>query len=72
VIDEAKYNCGNDEETIRHLLSCPRWTDERRELRETAGGRSEEVSYLLGGWGLRQDARTGQFLGGPKEKRWKR
>jgi hypothetical protein len=32
VVDEAKCRCGN-EETIRHLiLSCPRWTDERREL----------------------------------------
>ena len=32
-VDEATCSCGNDEETIRHLiLSCPRWTDERREL----------------------------------------
>lgn len=59
----------NDEETIRHLiLSCPRWTDERRELCETVGARSGEVSYLLGGWGSRKDVRTGQFLDGPKEK----
>jgi hypothetical protein len=56
VVDEAKCSCGNDEETIRHLiLSCPRWTDERREL---------------GGWGSRKDVRTGQLLDGPKEK-WK-
>jgi hypothetical protein len=71
VVDEAKCSCGNDEETIRHLiLSCPRWTDERRELRETAGARSGDVSYLLGGWGSRKDVRTGQLLDGPKEK-WK-
>jgi hypothetical protein len=50
VVDEAKCSCGNDEETIRHLiLSCPRWTDERRELRETVGERSRDVPYLLGG-----------------------
>ena len=71
VVDEAKCSCGNDEETIRHLiLSCPRWTDERRELHETVGARSGDVSYLLGGWGSRKDVRTGQLLDGPKEK-WK-
>jgi hypothetical protein len=34
VVDKVKYSYRNDEETIRHLiLLCPRWTDERRELR---------------------------------------
>jgi hypothetical protein len=71
VVDEAKCSCGNDEETIRHLiLSCPRWKDERRQLCETAGVRSGDVSYLLGGWSSRKDVRTGQLLDGPKEK-WK-
>jgi hypothetical protein len=71
VVDKAKCICGNDEETIRNLLpSCPRWTDERRELRGTVGDRSGDISYLLGGWDPRKDARTGQFLDGPKEK-WK-
>jgi hypothetical protein len=50
VVDEAKCSCGNDEETIRHLiLLYPRWTDARRELRETVGERSRDVPYLLGG-----------------------
>jgi hypothetical protein len=50
VVDEAKCSCRNDEETIRHLiLSCPRWTDERRELRKTVGERSRDVPYLLEG-----------------------
>jgi hypothetical protein len=71
VVDKAKCSCGNDEETIRHLiLSSPRKTDERRELRETVGDRSRDVPYLLGRWGSRKDARTGQLLDGPKEK-WK-
>ena len=71
VVDEARCSRGNDEETIRHLiLSCPRWTDERKELRETVGARSGDVSYLLGGWGSRKDRRTGQLSDGPKEK-WK-
>jgi hypothetical protein len=47
VEDKARCSCGYNEETIRHvLLSCPRWTDERRELRETVRDRSREVSYL--------------------------
>jgi len=47
-----------------------RWADERRELREAAGARSGDVSYLLGGWGSRKDVRTGQLSDGPKEE-WK-
>jgi len=71
VVDEARCSCGFDEETIRHLLlSCPRWTDERRKLRRTVGDRSGDVPYLLGGWGPKKDVRTGQFLDGPREK-WK-
>jgi hypothetical protein len=71
LVEEAKCSCGNDEETIRHLiLSCPRWSDERRELRLTVGDRSGDVPYLLRGWGLRKDVRTGQLLDGPKGK-WK-
>jgi hypothetical protein len=71
VVDETKRSRGNDEETIRYLiLSCPRWMDERRELRETVGERSGDVPYLLGGWDTRKGVRTGQLLDGPKEK-WK-
>jgi hypothetical protein len=71
VVDEARCSCEHDEETIRHLLlSCPRWTDERRELRQTVCDRSGDVPYLLGGWGPKKDVRTGEFVDGPKEK-WK-
>jgi hypothetical protein len=71
VVDEAKCSCGHDEQTIRHLiLSCPRWTAERRELREAVGARAGDVPYLLGGWGARKNVTTGRFLDGPKE-RWK-
>jgi hypothetical protein len=45
VVDEVKYRCGNDEETIRHLLlSCPRRADKRRKLVETVGDRSRDVT----------------------------
>jgi hypothetical protein len=50
VVKEARRRCGNDEETIRHLIfSCPRCADERRELHEAVGYRSGYMSYLLGG-----------------------
>jgi ribonuclease HI len=71
IVDEAKCECGGDEETIRHvILSCPMWAEYRSELREAAGDRWGDVPYLLGGWGTRKDNRTGQLLDGPKEK-WK-
>jgi hypothetical protein len=71
LVDEAKCSYRDDEETIRYLiLSCPRWTVERRELREAVGARSGDVPYLLGGWGSRKNVRTGRLLDGPQEK-WK-
>jgi hypothetical protein len=69
--DDAKCGCGDDDETIKHvLLLCPRWAEERGELRAAAGDRSGDISYLLGGWGSKKNIRTGQLLDGPKEK-WK-
>jgi ribonuclease HI len=71
IVDEAKCECGGEEETIRHIiLACPKWAEYRSVLREAADDRWGDVPYLLGGWGRRKDARTGQLLDGPKEK-WK-
>jgi hypothetical protein len=68
--DEAIYSCRNDGEVIRYiLLLYPKWTDEGRELCESAGDRSGDVRYLLGGCGPTKDGRTEQFLDGLKEKR---
>jgi hypothetical protein len=44
--------------------------DDVRQLSETVGARSGDVSYLLRGWGSRKNVRTGQLLDGPKEE-WK-
>jgi hypothetical protein len=69
--DDAKCRCGDDDETIKHvLLLCPRWADKHRELRAAAGDRSGDMPYLLGGWGSKKDIRTGHPLDGPK-KEWK-
>jgi hypothetical protein len=71
LVDEAKYSCRDNEETIKYLiLSYPRWIVERRELRKAVGVRSGNVPYLLGGWGSRKDVRTGRLSDGPQEK-WK-
>jgi hypothetical protein len=39
-------------------------------LRVAAGERWGEVSYLLGGWSKRKDAKSGKFLDGEKDH-WK-
>jgi hypothetical protein len=50
IVDSAKCECGNDEETVRHvILSCPQWAEARRVLRAAAGDRWGDVPYLLGG-----------------------
>jgi hypothetical protein len=59
-VDEAECSYGSDKETIKYLiLSCPRWTAKRRELRVAVGDRSGAIAYLLGGWGTKKDAKTG-------------
>jgi hypothetical protein len=71
IVDKAECSCGSDKKTIEYLiLSYPRWTAERRELRAVVGDRSGDVAYLLRGWGTKKDAKIGQLLDGPKEK-WK-
>jgi hypothetical protein len=71
IVDEAECSYGSDKETIKHLiLSCPRWTAERRELRVAVSDRLGDVAYLLGGWGTKKDTKIGQLLDGSKEK-WK-
>jgi hypothetical protein len=71
LVNDAKCGCGDDDETIKHiLLVCPRSADKRGELRAATGDRSGDIPYLLGGWGSKKDVRTGQLSDGPKEK-WK-
>jgi hypothetical protein len=71
IVDTANCQCGEGEESVQHvLLHCPRWTAARAELQAAAGDRWGDVSYLLGGWGLKKHWETGEPLDGPKEK-WK-
>ena len=52
------------------LLRYDRYAEARKALRETAGDRGIDPSYLLGGWNGRKEVRTGKFADGPRES-WK-
>jgi hypothetical protein len=68
LVESALCECERGEETIGHvILSCTRWTEERRELRIVAKERAGDVPFLSGGWGKKKDSK-GQLVDGPKEK----
>lgn len=55
-------------ETVTHfLLRCKKWNEERIELRQAAGTRWGDLSYLLGGWSDFRDV-TGRLVDGNKEQ----
>ena len=69
--DSPACECGRGDETVLHvLLRCHRYAEARKALREAAGDRWGDASYLLGGWSGRKDVRTGKFVDGPRES-WK-
>jgi hypothetical protein len=71
IVDTADCQYGKGEESIQYvLLHYPRWTTVRAELQAAAGDRWGDVSYLLGGWGLKKHWEIGEPLDGPREK-WK-
>lgn len=48
--DSLTCKCGRGDETMRHvLLHCEQWAEARKTLREAAGDRWEDASYLLEG-----------------------
>src|SRR3954464_7876139 len=62
-------SCGRPE-TVKHfLIECPRWVHERQQLKQVAGTRWTDLSYLLGGWSGKE-LPNGQYLDGPR-KNWK-
>jgi ribonuclease HI len=69
--DSPACGCGRGNETVLHvLLRCDLYAEARKALREAAGDRWGDASYLLGGWSGRKDARTGKLVDGPRES-WK-
>lgn len=69
--DSPTCECGRGDETVLHaLLHCERWAEAREILRDAAGDRWGDASYLLGGWSGCRNAQTGKLVDGPRE-RWK-
>lgn len=69
--DSAQCGYGKGDETVAHvLLTCRRWTEERRNLRESVGNRYNDVVFLLGSYGTRRTGQSDQLLDGKREK-WK-
>ena len=67
--DTALCDCNGGVESVKHvLLHCPMWTMERQRLREVAGDRWGDVSFLLGGKSRKCDPRTGKSVEGEKWK----
>ncbi|KAF4547019.1 Hypothetical protein D9617_69g077980 [Elsinoe fawcettii] len=63
--------CGEAAKTVKHvMLTCPQWITRRQTLREEAGSRWGDVSFLLGGWSDRCVTGTNRTIDGPKDK-WK-
>jgi hypothetical protein len=64
----ACCRCGGADETVEHvLLACPRWTDERKTLRESVGDRCNDVLFSLVGYGTRKVGQSDQRLDGKRE-----
>ena len=69
--DSPACEYGRSDETVLHvLLRCELYAEARKTLREAAGDRWGDASYLLGGWSGRKDVRTGKFVDGPRGS-WK-
>ncbi|KEQ68185.1 hypothetical protein M436DRAFT_58956, partial [Aureobasidium namibiae CBS 147.97] len=69
VAEDAKCQCGMEDETVAHvLLRCPRWAEIRPAMKEAAGRRWGDLSYLLGGYSKKRELRTGKLADGPMEK----
>jgi hypothetical protein len=67
--DSAVCECSSGVESVQHVvLQCPMWTSQREQLKEVAGNRWGDMSFLLGGKSRKSDPRTGQSIDGD---RWK-
>lgn len=56
--ESTQCACGTGVETTRHFLfHCPRWSDERAEMRRTTTTRWGDLSFFLGGRSSQQTTR---------------
>jgi ribonuclease HI len=65
--DSAACACQGGAESVKHvILHCQMWTTQRQPLKEAAGERWGDVSFLVGGKSRKRDARTGELIDGDK------
>jgi hypothetical protein len=66
VAETDRCECGM-RETVQHFLfSCPKWRNERQEMKSAHGSRYWDVSYALGGYSRAE--RDGKKVDGEKDK----
>ena len=66
-IESALCECGRGVESVKHvLLQCSLWTSQRDRLREAAGDRWGDVSFLLGGKSRKTNPQSGEPIDGDK------
>lgn len=65
--DSAVCKCSSGVELVKHVvLQCPMWRSQRGQLKEAAGNRWGNMSFLLGGKSRKSDPRTGKPINGDK------
>lgn len=68
--ENSKCDCGVGDETVSHvLLCCERWNHLRGGLKERAGQRWGDISYLLGGRSSRRHPITRRLIDKPEKWR---
>ncbi|CAD0055227.1 unnamed protein product [Aureobasidium pullulans] len=65
--DTDKCECGMTETVSHFLFLCPRWRNERQEMRSAHGSRYCDLSYALGGYSIHEE--NGKKVDGEKD-RW--
>jgi ribonuclease HI len=66
IVETDKCECGVTESVQHFLFSCPRWTEERRNMRTANGNRYRNVPYAVGGYS--DHMKNGKRIDGEKEK----
>jgi len=67
--ESGRCEYGQEDEIVAHvLLRCQWWMSIPTELRQEAGQRWGDLSFLLGGYSKKGEVPTDQLVDGPLEK----
>jgi ribonuclease HI len=66
VTETDKRECGVVETFPHFLFCCPRWTEQRREMKAAHSSRYWDLSYALGGYSIHEE--NGKKVDGEKDK----